>query len=307
MKLIRGLPNLRPLGGSVVTIGNFDGVHRGHQAILRELQTAGQRLGLPDVVMTFDPQPQEFFGGDKAPPRLMHWRDKIDALRAQGTAQVLCVRFDAAFRALTADAFVQQVLVQGLACRHLVIGDDFRFGCDRSGDFAHLQAAGERHGFTVSNTPSVLHEGERVSSTRIRDAVIRGDFAAAGALLGAPYCISGHVQHGDKIGRTLGIPTANIPLRRRVSPLAGIYAVRVHGIGERPLFGAANVGTRPAVNGTDNRIEVHILDFDGDIYGRRLRVEFCARLRDEIWFPSLEALKAAIQQDLRDTRAYFGI
>ena len=307
MELFRGVHNLRPGRGSVVTIGNFDGVHLGHQVILRELKAAGARLGLPDVVMIFEPQPQEFFAGGKAPARLMHWRDKVDALKAKGVEQVFCARFNDAFRALTARAFIEKLLVQGLGCRHLVIGDDFRFGCDRSGDFALLQAAGEEFGFTVASTTSVMLGGQRVSSTRIREAVVAGSFGQARELLGAPFSISGHVMHGDKIGRTLGIPTANIALRRRVSPLAGIYAVRVHGLGLSPLFGAANVGTRPAVNGTDNRIEVHILDFDGDIYGRRIHVEFCAKLRDETNFPSLEALTVAIQKDIRDTRDYFGI
>lgn len=309
MKLIRGVHNLRSGQGkgSVVTIGNFDGVHLGHQVILRELKAAGARLGLPDVVMVFEPQPQEFFAGDKAPPRLMHWRDKMDALKSKGVGQVFCVRFDEAFRELTARDFVEKLLVQGLGCRHLVVGDDFRFGCDRSGDFALLQAAGKEFGFSVNNTTSVMLGGLRVSSTRIREAVVAGQFGLAEELLGAPYRISGHVMHGDKIGRTLGIPTANIALCRRVSPLSGIYAVRVHGLGLAPLYGAANVGTRPAVNGTDNRIEVHILDFNGDIYGRRISVEFCAKLREETNFPSLEALTVAIQKDIRDTRAYFGM
>lgn len=308
MELIRGTYNLRPQHrGSVVTIGNFDGVHRGHQVILEELKQAGKRLQLPDVVMVFEPQPQEFFAGDKAPPRLMHWRDKMDALAAHEVDRVFCVKFDEALRHLSARDFVEKLLVQGLGCRHLVVGDDFRFGCDRSGDFAYLQAAGREFGFTVNDTSSVMVSGCRVSSTRIREAVVAGRFGEAREWLGAPYVITGHVMHGDKIGRTLGIPTANIALRRRVSPLHGIYAVKVHGLSETPLYGAASVGTRPAVNGTDNRIEVHILDFDGDIYGRRIGVEFCAKLREEMNFPSLEALTEAIQKDIRDTRAYFGI
>jgi len=307
MELIRGIHNLRPGKGSVVTIGNFDGVHLGHQVILRELKAAGARLGLPDVVMIFEPQPQEFFAGARAPARLMHWRDKVEALKARGVEQVFCVRFNDAFRALTAREFVEKLLVQGLGCRHLVVGDDFRFGCDRSGDFAFLQAAGREFGFSVNNTTSVMLGGLRVSSTRIREAVVAGRFGEAEELLGAPFRITGHVMHGDKIGRTLGIPTANVALGRLASPLSGIYAVRVHGLGHVPLYGAANVGTRPAVNGTDNRIEVHILDFDGDIYGRRITVEFRAKLREELNFPSLEALTAAIWQDIRNTRAYFGI
>ena len=228
MEVIRGLHNLRPRHrGSVVTVGNFDGVHRGHQAILAQLQEAGMRLGLPDTVMVFEPQPQEFFQGAGAPARLMHWRDKMEALAAAGVARVLCVRFDQRFRSLTAREFVQKLLVDGLGCRYLVIGDDFRFGCDRSGDFSLLQAAGRESGFDVVSTPTVTVAGERVSSTRIRVAVQAGDFVVAEALLGRPYTVSGRVAHGDKIGRTLGVPTANIPPRRLVSPLGGIYAVTV--------------------------------------------------------------------------------
>ncbi|MDP2228165.1 MAG: bifunctional riboflavin kinase/FAD synthetase [Moraxellaceae bacterium] len=306
MEVIRGLANLRPRHhGSVVTIGNFDGVHRGHQVILSELQQAGQQLGLPDTVMIFEPQPQEFFQGDKAPARLMHWRDKIDALAAAGVQRVLCVRFDEHFRALTAREFVQKLLVDGLGCRHLVIGDDFRFGCDRSGDFAVLQAAGDEFGFAVKSTTTVLVAGERVSSTRIRAAIHAGDFAQAAQLLGRPYAVSGRVAHGDKIGRTLGVPTANIPSRRRVSPLSGIYAVTVEGVGPTPVPGAASVGKRPTVNGSDERIETHLLDFAGEIYGRRIRVVFAQKLRPELKFGSLEELKTAMAKDIADTRHFF--
>lgn len=308
MELIRGLHNLRPRHqGSVVTIGNFDGVHRGHQVILSQLQAAGAALGLPDTVMIFEPQPQEFFQGDQAPARLMHWRDKVDALAAAGVARVLCVRFDEKFRALTARQFVQQLLVDGLGCRHLVIGDDFRFGCDRSGDFAVLQAAGREFGFAVNNTDTVTVEGDRVSSTRIRTALAVGDFALAETLLGRPYAITGHVTHGDKIGRTLGVPTANIPSRRRVSPVRGIFAVTVEGIAAAPLLGAASVGKRPTVHGLDERVETHLLDFVGDIYGKRIKVVFHHKLRDELKFGSLDELKAAMTNDIADTRQYFGI
>lgn len=308
MELIRGLHNLRPRHqGSVVTIGNFDGVHRGHQVILSQLQTAGVALGLPDTVMIFEPQPQEFFQGDQAPARLMHWRDKVDALAAAGVARVLCVRFDEKFRALTARQFVQQLLVDGLGCRHLVIGDDFRFGCDRSGDFAVLQAAGREFGFAVNNTDTVVVAGDRVSSTRIRTALAAGDFALAETLLGRPYAISGHVTHGDKIGRTLGVPTANIPSRRRVSPVHGIFAVTVEGVGAVSVFGAASVGKRPTVQGLDERVETHLLDFAGDIYGKRIKVVFHHKLREELKFGSLDELRTAMAKDIADTRQYFGI
>lgn len=308
MELIRGLHNLRPRHrNSVVTIGNFDGVHRGHQVILSQLQAAGQVLGVPDTVMIFEPQPQEFFQGTQAPARLMHWRDKIDALAGCGVARVLCVRFDEKFRALTARAFVQKLLVDGLGCRHLVIGDDFRFGCDRSGDFSVLQAAGNEFGFAVSSTSTIMVEDDRVSSTRVRAAVRAGDFRLARILLGFPYSVSGRVSHGDKIGRTLGVPTANIPSRRLVSPLSGIYAVTVEGAATGPVFGVASVGRRPTVHGQDERIETHLLDFDGDIYGRRIKVVFHRKLRDELKFNSLDELKTAMAKDIADSREFFGI
>lgn len=308
MELIRGLYNLRPRHqGTVVTIGNFDGVHRGHQVILESLKAAGRALNLPTTVVIFEPQPQEFFVANAAPPRLMHWRDKVEALRKTGVDRVLCLRFDEKLRSFNAAQFVKQLLVDGLGCRHLVIGDDFRFGCDRSGDFAMLQKAGESDGFTVVNTPTIELDGERVSSTRVREAIKASNFELAARLLGAPFSISGRVAHGDKIGRTLGLPTANVALKRLVSPVQGVYAVDVHGLSNASLHGAANVGTRPAVNGKDNRIEVHLLDFNGDIYGRRIRVEFLHRLRDETNFPSLDALKVAIENDIADTRRYFGV
>lgn len=308
MELIRGLHNLRPRHrNSVVTIGNFDGVHRGHQVILSQLQAAGQVLGVPDTVMIFEPQPQEFFQGAQAPARLMHWRDKIDALAGCGVARVLCVRFDEKFRALTARAFVQKLLVDGLGCRHLVIGDDFRFGCDRSGDFSVLQAAGNEFGFAVSSTSTIMAEDDRVSSTRVRAAVRAGDFRLARILLGFPYSVSGRVSHGDKIGRTLGVPTANIPSRRLVSPLSGIYAVTVEGAATGPVFGVASVGRRPTVHGQDERIETHLLDFDGDIYGRRIKVVFHRKLREELKFNSLDELKTAMAKDIADSREFFGI
>lgn len=308
MELIRGIHNLRPRHlGSVVTIGNFDGVHRGHQVILGGLKEAGQRLGLPDTVMIFEPQPLEFFQGEQAPARLMNWRDKIDALAATGVERVLCVRFDEKFRGLTARQFVEKLLVQGLGCRHLVIGDDFRFGCDRGGDFAMLQAAGAEFGFAVRNTTTVEVAGERVSSTRIRAAIKAGDFALAETLLGRSYSVSGHVVHGDKIGRGLGVPTANIPPRRLHSPLSGIYTVTVEGVAAEKVYGVSSVGRRPTVNGKDERIETYLLDFNADIYGRRIRVTFHHKLREELKFDSLDSLKAAMEKDIADARSYFGV
>lgn len=305
MKLLRHWQHPRQLEPTVVTIGNFDGVHHGHQVMLRRLVEQSHAEGLASVVMIFEPQPMEFFLAAKAPARIMSWRDKVEVLRECGLDYVFLARFDQAFRSLTARAFIERLLVQRLNCRHLVIGDDFRFGCDRSGDFALLQAAGREFGFRVEQTPTVSLAEDRVSSTRIRQALQTGDFALAEHLLGRPFTISGHVRHGDKIGRTLDFPTANLSLNRQVSPMSGIYAVKVHGLAEKPLLGAANVGTRPAVKGTENRLEVHILDFQGDIYGRRIRVEFCHWLRPETDFPSLDALRAAIARDVQAARAYF--
>lgn len=308
MEVIRGLHNLRPRHrDSVVTIGNFDGVHLGHQVILSDLQQAGARLGVADTVMIFEPQPQEFFLGAEAPARLMNWRDKIDALAAAGVARVLCLRFDDKLRALSARDFVQKILVDGLGCRHLVIGDDFRFGCDRSGDFSFLQAAGHEFGFAVKNTTTVMAEGDRASSTRIRAALKSADFALAESLLGRPYVISGHVVHGDKLGRTLGVPTANISPRRLRSPLSGIYVVTVNGAADAPVFGVCSVGRRPTVDGRDERIETYLLDFTGDIYGRRIRVEFHHKLREELKFSSLDELMLAMAKDIADAREYFNV
>jgi riboflavin kinase/FMN adenylyltransferase len=237
----------------------------------------------------------------------MNWREKIDALAAAGVARVLCVHFDEKFRQLTARGFVQQLLVNGLGCRHLVIGDDFRFGCDRSGDFALLQAAGDEFGFAVKNTTTVVVQGGRASSTRIRSALKAGDFPLAETLLGRPYTVSGHVVHGDKLGRTLGVPTANISPRRLHSPLSGIYVVTVEGAADAPVFGVSSVGRRPTVNGQDERIETYLLDFSGDIYGRRIRVQFHHKLREELKFSSLDELKVAMAKDIAEAREYFQI
>jgi riboflavin kinase/FMN adenylyltransferase len=304
MKLLRHWQQLQNLPPSVLTIGNFDGVHRGHQTILRRMLDLSRSQHLVTVVMLFEPQPQEFFQGANAPARLMHWREKVEALRDLDIDYVLIARFNDDFRALTAQQFVDQVIAP-LNCQHLVIGDDFHFGCDRTGDVNFLRQAGLKAGFVVESTSTIAVGDERVSSTRIRCAIRRGDFALAERLLGRPFSIAGHVKHGDKIGRTLDFPTANISLKRQVSPLAGIYTVKVWGLDDKPLLGAANVGTRPAVNGKENRIEVHLLDFQGDIYGRLIRVQFCHKLRDETNFPSLDALKVAIANDVQATREYF--
>ncbi|WP_348677948.1 bifunctional riboflavin kinase/FAD synthetase [Alcanivorax profundi] len=316
MRLIRGIHNLRETHrGCVATIGNFDGVHLGHQRILDQVITEARRRGLKSTVMLFEPQPQEFFAPDQAPPRLMSLRDKLIALREAGVDQVLCVRFNARFRALTAEAFVTGLLVDGLGVDYLVVGDDFRFGCGRDGDFAYLRQAGERFGFSVTDTATCEVDGERVSSTRIRAALSAGAFDLAAQLLGRPFAISGRVRHGDKIGRTLNLPTVNLALKRLQSPLKGVFAVSVSGAGLTDQPGAANMGTRPTVNGTENRLEVHLLDFceEGDgagfgkdgLYGKHLTVAFRHYVRAEEKFADLDQLKTAIWQDVEAVRDYF--
>ncbi|MBQ0752663.1 MAG: bifunctional riboflavin kinase/FAD synthetase [Gammaproteobacteria bacterium] len=308
MELIRGLHNLRPRHrGCVATIGNFDGVHRGHQRILEQVLELAEARNLKSAVMLFEPQPQEFFAPDTAPPRLMTLRDKVRALAAAGVDQVLCCRFDDAFRCQSAEHFVQRILVDGLGVEHLVVGDDFRFGAGREGDFTYLQRAGQTHGFAVTDTPTCARDDERVSSTRIRAVLQQGDLAQAQALLGRPYRISGRVRHGAKLGRQLNTPTANLAMRHVQSPVAGVYSVRVSGAGLSQAPGVANVGTRPTVNGTDNRLEVHLLDYNGDLYGQYLEVEFLQFQREEKKFDGLDALKVAIQQDIDHARTFFGI
>lgn len=306
MELIRGQHTIRPRHhGCVATIGNFDGVHLGHQAILRQVAGHAVALGLPTLVITFEPQPQEFFAPAAAPPRLTRLRDKLAALERAGVERVLCLRFDRRLASQSAESFIREVLVAGLGLRHLVVGDDFRFGQGRRGDFAMLEAAGREHGFQVERTHTHLLDGERVSSTRVREALAQGDLALAARLLGRPYAISGRVTHGDKLGRTIGFPTANIHLRRRPAPLAGVFVVRAHGLGVPPLPGMANVGRRPTVDGGSDRLEMHLFDYQGDLYGRHPRVEFLERLRPERRFESLAALGEQIRQDARAARAFF--
>ncbi|MDF1780957.1 MAG: bifunctional riboflavin kinase/FAD synthetase [Alcanivoracaceae bacterium] len=308
MELIRGLHNLRPRHqGCVATIGNFDGVHLGHQQILAQLLAQARERGVKSTVMLFEPQPQEFFAPESAPPRLMTLRDKVRALADAGVDQLLCCRFNDAFRSQTADEFVQNILVNGLGVEYLVVGDDFRFGAGREGDFSYLQKAGRENGFEITDTPTCLVDGERVSSTRIRSALQDGKLDIAAQLLGRPYRISGRVRHGDKLGRQLNTPTANLAMRRVQSPVAGVYSVRVSGAGLKQAPAVANVGTRPTVNGTDNRLEAHLLNFDGDLYGRYLEVEFLHYQRSELKFDGLDALKAAIQRDIDNANLFFGI
>ena len=306
MELIRGLHNLRPRHrGCVATIGNFDGVHLGHQAVLGQLAEKAEQLGLPTTVVTFEPHPQEWFFPDRAPPRLTRLREKLTALRRYSVDRVLVLRFDARLAAMEAAAFVERILVDGLGARHVVVGDDFRFGRNRAGDFAFLRAMGARHGFDVVAMHSFRIDGARVSSTRIREALAAGDMDTAEKLLGRPYRMCGRVAHGDRRGRDIGFPTANLHLHRRASPVLGVFAVEVFGVPGEPVPGVANVGVRPTVDGTRALLEVHLLDFEGDLYGRYVQVDFLHKLRDERRFASFEALRAQIRRDVEAARAWF--
>jgi riboflavin kinase / FMN adenylyltransferase len=289
----------------VLAIGNFDGVHRGHAALLGRLTAMARDLALPPTILTFEPHPREFFAPDSAPARLTTLREKLELLADLGVAQAMVCPFNAAFAALSAEQFVEAVLCRGLQLRHLIIGDDFRFGHGRQGDFALLQAAGQRFGFGVEAMHSVVVDGERVSSSGVRRALAGGDMTHAARLLGRPYAMDGQVSHGDKIGRQLGFATANIRIKHNPLPMSGVFAVEVGGLGERSLPGVANLGIRPTVGGTRPLLEVHLFDFDRDIYGAHISVRFVQKLRDEQRFPNLDALKAQIAADAAAARAYF--
>lgn len=306
MQIIRGTYNLKPEHrGCVATIGNFDGVHLGHQAVLGQLAEQAEKLCLPLTVVSFEPQPQEYFRPEQAPPRLTRFREKVQALRRYAVDRVVALRFNQAFSQQSPEAFIRRLLVDGLGVRYLVIGDDFRFGKDRAGDFAQLQAAGRSHGFEVVNMHTFVLDGKRVSSTRVRSALAEGDLNAAEKLLGRIYRMSGRVAHGDKKGRTIGFPTANIHLHRINTPLRGVFAVQLFGLEGEPLCGVANLGTRPTVGGMKTLLEVHLFDFEGDIYGRHVHVNFLHRLRDEQRFDSFDALREQIQCDVEQARQFF--
>jgi riboflavin kinase/FMN adenylyltransferase len=289
-----------PVASSPValTIGNFDGVHNGHQAMLARLVAAARARGLTATVLTFEPHPREFFAPQSAPTRLTNVREKLELLAAHGVDRVHIRRFSAAFAALSPEAFVERMLVGTLAARWVLVGDDFRFGAKRAGDFAFLADAARRHGFDLEAMPTVSDGGVRVSSSAVREALARGELARAHALLGRAYSISGRVVHGNKLGRALGFATANVQLKHNRPPLWGIFAVRVHGIGASPRPGVASLGIRPTVHAAGKPVlEVHLFDFTGELYGAHLRVEFLAKLRDEEKYADLDTLKAQIARD----------
>ena len=294
--------------GSVVCIGAFDGLHLGHRALVRHAVERARALGVPAVALTFEPLPREFFAGDQPPPRLLSARAKVEGLLELGIDQVGLLRFNARFAAMSAEDFVRKVLVAQLGVREVWVGPDFHFGKGRVGDLALLQRMGREladdgHGFTAGEIEPVLFGGERVSSTRIRKALQSGDFATASRLLGRPYRIVARVVRGAQLGRQLGYPTANMRFGGRVPALSGIYATRVHGIGGQPRASVSSLGTRPTVNGTEPLLEAHLFDFDGDLYGRRIEVEFVARLRDEEKFDDLPTLVAQMNRDAEQARA----
>lgn len=308
MELIRGLHNLRPRHrGCVAAIGAFDGLHRGHQAVLAHLREQAAVLGLPATVVVFEPLPREYFAPLQAPARLMSFREKCLALENLGIDRVLRIRFDAAFSRMSAEDFIQRVFVEGLGVKAVIAGDDLRFGHERAGDFDLLRTAGLQAGFTVSSTSACVIDGERVSSTRLRQALEASDFRLAETLLGRPYAMAGKVIYGRQLGRQIGVPTANLQLHRLRAPLSGVYAVDVAGLGETRLPGVANIGTRPTVDDSLTAIlEVHLLDTQVDCYGRHIQVFFRHKLRDERKFASLDALRNQIENDIADARRLFG-
>jgi riboflavin kinase / FMN adenylyltransferase len=308
MEVIRSLSQLRAHHQDcVATIGNFDGVHLGHQAVFLQLIEKSKELRLSSVVISFEPQPQEFFIPNQAPARLTRLREKVLALRQFPLDRFLCLRFNRQLANWSPEAFISRVLVEGLSVKYLIVGDDFRFGAQRKGDFYTLQNAGRHYGFEVVNTPTRLLENERISSTRIRKALQNGDMKQAAQLLGRPYSLCGRVAHGTKLGRQLGFPTANIHLYRQAVSVKGVFAVRILGIDEKPYFGVANVGNRPTIAGGDPKplLEIYLFDFNQDIYGKYLEIELLHHLRGEQKFSNLDVLKSQISQDIENAKLFF--
>ncbi|MFP8966639.1 bifunctional riboflavin kinase/FAD synthetase [Pokkaliibacter sp. CJK22405] len=305
MELIRGLHNLSDrFRGCAATIGNFDGVHLGHQQVLAHVKAAASRLHVPSLVIVFEPQPREFFAPETAPARLSRLRDKVRYLDSAGMDAILCLPFNPRLQALPALAFVNAVLLEGLSVRHFVVGDDFRFGCDRAGDFSLLKQVGDSRGFEVVSTDTFTQSAARVSSSRIRELLALGELGEAARLLGRDYSISGRVEYGRQLGRTIGVPTANVGLKGKKPALVGVYAVEADINGEW-VQGVANIGTRPTVNGQHASLEVHLLDYTGNLYGRHINVVFRHFLRSEQRFDGLDALKTQISLDIAQARSWF--
>lgn len=311
MKVFRGLPNAASRAPCALTIGNFDGVHRGHQALLGHVRTAAKRLGVEAAVMTFEPHPREFFArmaGDlsKAPARVANLRDKLQALDNAGIDRVIVEHFNAHFASMPPEEFVEKVLVQGLHVKWLMVGEDFCYGAKRAGNLATLREAGKKYGFEVEALPAVTHDGQRISSSAVRAALAASDFELARRLLGHPYAISGHVIHGKKLGRTIGFPTLNLRIAHKRPALSGIFVVQVHGLAEQPLPGVASFGVRPTVEDAGRiLLETYLFDYDEQCYGKLVRVEFLHKLRDEEKYVDLPTLTAAIERDAEQARAFF--
>jgi riboflavin kinase / FMN adenylyltransferase len=303
MELVRGLHNIsRRHQGCVLTVGNYDGVHLGHQQMIGALRARAAQFRCAATVLVFEPSSKEFIDPEGAPPRLTRWREKFLALAALGVDRLVTLRFDERMRAMTPRSFVDELIVEKLGTRHLVVGDDFRYGSNAGGTIETLRAAGHAHGFGVEQIAPFVFDGVRVSSTAVRERLELADYPGAARLLGHPYRMLGRVVPGRRLGRTLGFPTANLRLMRRKSPVWGISAVWTYGIDSRPLPGVASLGTRPTVNGTEPLLEVHVFDFCGDLYGRTIEVEFVAKLRDEVKFDSLDAMTEQMQVDARQAR-----
>ncbi|HEX3943200.1 MAG TPA: bifunctional riboflavin kinase/FAD synthetase [Rhizomicrobium sp.] len=302
MELVRGLHNVsRTHQGCVLTVGNYDGVHLGHQKMIGVLKQRAAELRSTATVLVFEPSSKEFIDPEGAPPRLTRWREKFLALAAQGVERLVTLRFDECMRAMTPESFVK-LIRDDLGTRHIVVGNDFRYGCNAVGTIDSLRAAGAARCFGVEQIAPFVFDGVRVSSTAVRERLGNSDFAGAARLLGRPYRMLGRVVPGRELGRALGFPTANLRLMRRRPPVQGIMAARVHGIEAQALNAVASLGTRPTVDGTDMLLEVHVFDFAGDLYGREIEVEFVAKLRDEVKFDSLDALVVQMKLDAAQAR-----
>lgn len=305
MRLLRRLPSSNLTAtGCVATIGNFDGLHRGHQHVITQLQEKATELDLPATVISFEPLPAEYFR-KPAPSRIYPLRDKLRLLQQLGIQQFACLNFDDILAQMEAEAFIREILIEGLQVRYLVVGDDFRFGRARRGDYAMLRQLGEQHDMSVVAMNTFMHDAERISSTRIRHALEHGHLKQANALLGFPYRLSGRVRHGDKRGRTIGFPTLNLRIPANIAPRKGVYAVRITGLSgveAKEVAGVANLGTRPTVDGVDTRLEIHLFDFDQQVYGQYICVELVAFVRDEQKFSGLDELMTHIKRDAEQAR-----
>ncbi len=313
MKIFRGFPNASLHAPCALTIGNFDGVHKGHMALLAKLHKAASQRHLLATVLTFNPHPRQYFALKTknlslAPATITPLREKIQALAQCQIDHVHIVRFNSTLANLSSDAFIDRILVQAFHVKWLIIGENFRFGKDRTGTTDDLKKAGKHVGFHVEVLPAVTDDNGRISSSYIRQALENSDFDKAASLLAKPYTISGHIIHGDKIGHQIGFPTANMPIRHYNPILSGVFITRVHGLSEKPLPAVSMIGVRPTIESSRPiMLETHILDFNRSCYGALIQVEFLRKLRDNYKFPNLKALTDAIQNDVNIARSYFAI